>query len=56
MCNDSLKILEFPRIYIKALIKEVYEPILEFSLTGFTPVNLGGRQRLAKVLKQKFSL
>ena len=47
MCNDSFKILEFPRIYIKALIKEVYEPTREFSITGFTPVKLGGRQRLA---------
>ena len=50
MCNDSLKILEFPRIYIKALIKEVYEPTRESTITGFTPVNLGGNQRLAVAL------
>ena len=54
-CNDRLKILEFTSIY-KALIKEVYEQTRESAITGFTPINLGGWQRLAKVLKQKFSL
>ena len=38
------------------MIKEVYEQTRESAITGFDPINLGGWQRLAKVLKQKFSL